>query len=203
MEHRQQFLFKKLAAKAKKNSFICTSAFYSFKLLLFFQAIVMCFSNLVCISVIRLISLYIEQHPHEKKNEKMKRAVLSRPFKVILLCLAFIAVTSFWSRNTTLAERNESVAFQERSMIFTSQSEKIQLIDSDPAYNPESCQFDKCHPCCNYVDITIDYGQKDNVHASISSASSKRPRYDVAATKAARDIYLAVDMHRCCPTCHK
>ena len=76
------------------------------------------------------MSLYIEQHPREKKNEKMKRAVLNRPFKVILLCLAFIAVTSFWSRNATLAERNESVAFQERSMIFTLQLEKIQLIDS-------------------------------------------------------------------------
>ena len=75
--------------------------------------------------------------------------------------------------------------------------------EANPAYNPESGQFDKCHPCCNYIDITIDYGRKDNVNASTSSASSKRPRYDVAATKAARDIYLAVDMHRCCPTCHK
>ena len=126
MEHRQKILLKKLAAKEKKNSFICTSAFYSFKLL----SIVMSFSFLVYISVIRLISLYIEQHPHEKKNEKMKRAVLSRPFKVILLCLAFIAVISFWSRNATLAEDYESVAFQERSMILSLQSEKNQLIDS-------------------------------------------------------------------------
>lgn len=131
MEHRQKILLKKLAAKEKKNSFICTSAFYSFKLLLFFQSIVMSFSFLVYISVIRLISSYIEQHPHEKKNEKMKRAVLSRPFKVILLCLAFIAVISFWSRNATLAEDYESVAFQERSMIFTLQLEKIQMIDSE------------------------------------------------------------------------
>ena len=61
------------------------------------------------------------QKCEQKRIRKMKRAVLSRPFKVILLCLAFIAVISFWSRNVTLAERNESVAFQERSMIFTVQ----------------------------------------------------------------------------------
>ena len=73
MEHRHKFLLKKSAAKAKKNSFICTFAFYSFKLLLFFQAIVMCFSFLVYISVIRLISFSIEKHPYEKKKWKNEK----------------------------------------------------------------------------------------------------------------------------------
>jgi len=74
--------------------------------------------------------------------------------------------------------------------------------DANPTYNPESCQFDKCHPCSKYVDVTINYGRKEDSNEGIS-ASSKRPRYGIEATKAARDIYLAVHMHRCCPTCHK
>jgi hypothetical protein len=82
-------------------------------------------------------------------------------------------------------------------------------VGSDPAYNPQRNQFDKSHPCSNYIDVEIDYSEIKPAPSDIdttektTSAASKRPRYGEPATKAARDLHLAVDMHRCCPTCHK
>ena len=83
-----------------------------------------------------MISLFIEQHPKRKTNERIKRT--SSIVKEISLCLAFIAVlgaaASFCFLNVSGAERSQTILFKdpgkESSMVCISQLENIQHIGS-------------------------------------------------------------------------
>lgn len=67
--------------------------------------------------------------------------------------------------------------------------------ETDPFFNPERGAYDKCHPCSEPIDITLDYG--------FTGLVGQTKYNDERVKQIFRRILLAVQMHRCCATCHK